>query len=104
MERADAAHPSQAQGTVVAKAQHRTPEYRAAYRKLKDAQARGAWHTCVEPQCLMPSRDIAPTDRASISHDPSGTVIIGPSHLRCNLSEAAARGNRMRVRTRRRNL
>lgn len=85
----------------MAKPQHRTAEYVAAYKALKKAQAEGKWHVCVEPVCLFRSREIAPTQRASISHDPSGTVIIGPSHLRCNLSEAAKRGNRMRRRRRR---
>lgn len=80
----------------MAKPQHRTPEYRRAYVELRRAQQRGEWLTCVEPRCLMPSRSIAPTDAASISHDPTGTVILGPSHLHCNLSEAAIRGNRMR--------
>jgi hypothetical protein len=80
----------------MAKPQHRTPEYRAAYSALRRAQQAGEWFTCVEPICKMPSRDIAPWQRASISHDPSGTVILGPSHLRCNLSEAATRGNKMR--------
>lgn len=80
------------------KDQHRTPEYRRAYKALVKAQGEGQWHTCVEPVCLMQTRDIAPTQRASISHDPSGLVILGPSHLKCNLSEAATRGNRMRGR------
>lgn len=82
----------------MAKPQHRTPEYRAAYAALRRAQAAGEWLVCVEPICKRTSRDIAPWDRASVSHDPSGTVIIGPSHLGCNLSEAAVRGNRMRGR------
>jgi hypothetical protein len=84
------------------KPQHRTPEYVAAYKAQKAAQARGEWLLCVEPICLMPTRDIAPWHRASISHDPTGQVILGDSHLRCNLSEAATRGNKMRARKRRR--
>ena len=82
----------------MAKPQHRTPEYRRAYDQLRRAQAAGQWLTCVEPICKRRTRDIAPTDRASISHDPTGTLILGPSHLGCNLSEAATRGNRMRRR------
>lgn len=82
--------------------QHRTPEYRAAYKKLKAQQARGAWLTCVEPVCVMPTRAIAPTDRASVSHDTTGTVILGPGHHRCNMREAAVRGNQMRAKTPRR--
>lgn len=80
----------------MAKPQHRTPEYRAAYAELRRAQAAEQWLVCVEPVCKQPTRDIAPWHRASISHDPTGTVILGPSHLGCNLSEAASRGNRMR--------
>jgi hypothetical protein len=79
------------------KPQHRTPEYVSAYKALREAQRAGKWHVCVEPVCKLPSRDIAPWQKASISHDPSGTVILGPSHLRCNLSEAARRGNQMRA-------
>lgn len=86
----------------MAKPQHRTPEYRAAYKAQRTAQAAGQWLWCVEPICKRQTRDIAPWDRASISHDPTGTVILGPSHLGCNLSEAASRGNKMRRRKPRR--
>lgn len=82
----------------MAKPQHRTPEYRKAYVALRRAQQRGEWLRCVEPDCRMETRDIAPDMPASVSHDESGTVIIGPSHLHCNLHEAAVRGNRMRGR------
>ena len=85
----------------MAKAQHRTPEYRAAYAELRKMQAAGVWLVCVEPVCKFRTRDIAPHHRASISHDPSGLVILGPSHLRCNLSEAASRGNKQRAKPRR---
>lgn len=80
----------------MAKPQHRTPEYRAAYAQLRALQRAGVWLVCVEPICKRRTRDIAPWQRASVSHDPSGTVILGYSHLGCNLSEAASRGNRMR--------
>lgn len=89
----------------MAKAQHRTPEYRRAYAAVVAAQRAGQWLVCVEPVCLMRTRAIAPHAPANISHDPSGTMLIGPwphaSHRRCNLSEAASRGNRMRVKPRR---
>jgi len=39
---------------------------------------------------------------ARLSHDPSGTIVMGESHLHCNLSEAAIRGNKMRAARRRR--
>lgn len=93
-------------GCSVAKVQHRTPEYRRAYKAIKAAQAAGQVLWCVEPVCKHlergGTREIAPWQRASVSHDPSGAVILGPSHLGCNLSEAASRGNRMRARSRRR--
>jgi hypothetical protein len=81
----------------VAKAQHRTREYVTAYKAIKRAQAEGQTLWCVEPVCKYPSRAIYPYQRASVSHDPSGTVILGPSHLHDNLSEAAIRGNKMRA-------
>lgn len=81
---------------AMVKPQHRTPEYRLAYANLVAAQRRGDWLICVEPVCKMRTRDIAPWMRASVSHDKTGTVILGPSHLRCNLSEAAIRGNKAR--------
>lgn len=86
----------------MAKPQHRTPEYRRAYDAIRRAQAAGQWLVCVEPVCKMTDRAIAPWMRASVSHDPSGTVILGPGHLTCNLSEAAIRGNKMRGNQRRR--
>lgn len=56
---------------------------------------RGEAH-CAEPICLMADRWIAPGTPWDVSHDPSGTVTIGPSHRGCNRSEGASRGNRMR--------
>lgn len=53
--------------------------------------------TCHEPICLMPTRAIAPGSRWHLSHDPTGTMILGPSHMRCNTSEAATRGNKTRA-------
>lgn len=85
----------------MASAQHRTPEYIATYKAIKRAQTAGQVLVCVEPVCKFPSRAIYPHQRASVSHDPSGTVILGPSHLHDNLSEAAIRGNKMRARRRR---
>ena len=55
---------------------------------------------CAEPVCLMRSRLIpaawAPTQLWHVCHDPSGLIVIGVGHRRCNLAEAARRGNRMR--------
>jgi hypothetical protein len=86
----------------MAKPQHRTPEYVAAYKALKRAQSAGQYLQCVEPVCVYNTRLITPWQRASVSHDQTGTQILGPSHLKCNLSEAAVRGNKMRARRRRR--
>lgn len=58
---------------------------------------------CSEPVCLMPSRWIPPWTPSRmwhVSHDPTGTVWLGPSHRRCNLAEAARRGNKQRARKR----
>ncbi len=84
----------------MAKPQHRTPEYRRAYQAIKRAQAAGHTLWCVEPVCKYRSRAINPWQKASVSHDPSGLHILGPGHLRCNLSEAAVRGNKMRAHSR----
>lgn len=51
---------------------------------------------CVEPICLMATRWIPPGTPWHLSHDPTGTIWLGPSHRRCNLSEAAIRGNKTR--------
>lgn len=80
----------------MAKPQHRTPEHRAARKAIDQAQARGEILQCVEPVCLMPTRAIQPWQPAHVCHDPSGTIVTGPGHARCNTSEGAARGNRMR--------
>ncbi len=86
----------------MAKPQHRTREYVAAYKAIKRAQAAGQVLVCVEPICKFRSRLISPWQRASVSHDQTGTQLLGPSHLKCNLSEAAVRGNKMRAQVRRR--
>jgi hypothetical protein len=75
----------------MAGAQHRTPEYLRYYRTLKLAQRAGQWFTCVEPVCVMPTRDIAPWMPTHICHDPTGTVILGPGHRRCNITEVNER-------------
>lgn len=77
--------------------QHRTPEYRAAYKQLKRDQAAGRWLECVQGwhgssgTCLHPTRAIAPTDAAHVAHDDSGNVIIGVSHALCNVTDGGQR-------------
>lgn len=83
----------------MAKPQHRTPEHRAA-RKRYGALVKAGQAHCVEPVCVMANRWIPPTAPWDVSHDPSGTVTLGPSHRACNRSEGARRGNQMRGRLR----
>jgi len=75
--------------------QHETPEYRAARKQLTPEVAAGRAY-CVEPVCLMGSRWIEPGTTWDVCHDTTGAVITGPGHARCNRSEGATRGNRMR--------
>jgi hypothetical protein len=74
-------------------------KYGTAYRAIRNAWApvvaRGEAR-CSEPVCLMPTREIIPGSRWHLSHDPTGTRLLGPSHARCNTSEAATRGNTAR--------
>ena len=87
----------------MASAQHRTPEYLRTRKALAPVVEAGqAW--CSEPVCVMRTRWIPPGTPWHLSHDPSGAVLLGPSHMRCNLSEAAKRGNRARSRRRRRGI
>ena len=80
----------------MAKPKYRTPEHRAARKSIDQAQARGEILLCVEPICVMTSREILPDQPADVCHDTSGTVIIGPGHSRCNRLEGAVRGERTR--------
>jgi hypothetical protein len=75
----------------MSKPQHRTPEHRAARKSLAPVVAAGEAY-CVEPVCLKDSRWIEPGTEWHVSHDMTGTVIIGPSHGVCNVTEAAIRG------------
>lgn len=65
-------------------------------------QAGQGW--CHAIRCLEPSRHIPPGTPLSmwhLGHTPDGTTWTGPEHRRCNCSEGATRGNRMRRRRRR---
>lgn len=72
------------------------PTYKAIRRAWTAVVARGE-ASCHEPLCLMPSRAIHPGSRWDLSHDPTGTRILGPSHRGCNRSEGATRGNAARA-------
>lgn len=68
-----------------------TPEYRAAYRAVRKAQARGEWLWCAQPVCLEPSREIAPNQQVDVAHDDDGLAILGPAHRRCNRVDGGKR-------------
>ena len=70
--------------------------YQAIRRAWAPVVARGE-ATCHEPVCLKPTRAITPGSSWDLSHNPTGTVILGPSHRRCNRAEGATRGNRARA-------
>ena len=75
----------------MARAKYRTPEYLAAYAAIRAAQARGDWLVCVQPVCLMRTRDISPDSAAHVAHDDAGLEILGPAHARCNTSDGGKR-------------
>jgi hypothetical protein len=49
---------------------------------------------CAEPHCVMDSRIITPDMDLHLSHDPTGTRILGLSHAACNRAEAAKRARK----------
>lgn len=51
---------------------------------------------CHAVVCLEPSRWIKPGSEWHLGHTPARTAWTGPEHAKCNLSEAAIRGNKMR--------
>jgi hypothetical protein len=51
---------------------------------------------CAQPICLMTNRWIPPGTAWALGHDDTGTRWIGPVHKRCNDSDGATRGNKMR--------
>lgn len=71
-------------------AKYRTPEHRAERKRWAPIVEAGNAE-CAEPVCVMPSRWIAPGSEWHVSHDPTGTRYIGPSHAACNVREAAKR-------------
>jgi len=81
------------------------PRYRYAHQQERKRWAKvvaAGEAYCAEPVCKMKSRWIpaewASTQLWHLCHDPSGTIVIGVGHRKCNLSEAATRGNKMRGR------
>src|SRR6266705_1013510 len=51
---------------------------------------------CHATRCLMTSRWIVPGTPWNLGHAPDRSAYTGPEHERCNKSEGASRGNRMR--------
>ena len=82
----------------MADARYQTREYRAARKAITAAQARGEWLVCVQPECVMGTRDIAPSQATDVAHDDSGTVVLGPAHMRCNRVDGGKRRHTVRVR------
>lgn len=68
-------------------------EERERWRPVVEAGAA----VCSEPVCVVllrgGSRRIHPLARWHLSHDPTGTRWIGPSHACCNQAESARRNN-----------
>lgn len=85
------------------------PRYRHAHqteRKRLAPIVEAGLAYCAEPRCLWVeagrTRWIPPGAPWQLSHTPDGLRYIGPSHAKCNSSEAAIRGNRARAKRRRR--
>lgn len=78
---------------------YETREHRTLRTKLGRLVAAGnAW--CAETVCLeeRDGRDrwIAPGTPWDVAHHDDGATYKGPAHRRCNRSDGAVRGNRMR--------
>jgi hypothetical protein len=72
---------------------------RARWKPLVDA-GRASCHAVI---CLMPygprvGRAIPPGEPWNLGHTPDRTAYTGPEHEKCNKSDGARRGNRMRGR------
>ncbi len=70
--------------------------YDAEYHRIRRAWAQVVAEGqafCSERVCLYASRWIAPGASWHLAHSPDRTMILGPAHARCNLSEAGRRGN-----------
>jgi len=51
--------------------------------------------TCAERVCVQRSRLITPDMPLHLAHDPSGTVVLGLAHAKCNTTEASVRARRL---------
>jgi hypothetical protein len=68
-----------------------TAEYLATKKRLHAELAAAGSGRCAELRCVMPSRLITPGMRLHVCHDPTGTVVLGLGHAKCNLSDAGRR-------------
>jgi hypothetical protein len=98
-------------GVAVSKAKYRWAHQQERKTWAPIVDAGEAWCQQTEPTlpgsapgtgCVMKTRWIAPGTPWQLAHDDTGTITLGPAHRRCNLRDAAVRGNKMRARRRRR--
>ena len=74
-------------------------EHRAARAEHMTALRHAGEGTCAEPVCLYRSRTITPDMRLHLSHDPTGRIVLGLSHARCNTTEASKRARALQATT-----
>jgi hypothetical protein len=77
-------------GATIYDTEHRKLRARIA-RRVKEGHG-----SCTEPICVMPSRAIPPGTRWDLAHDRATGGYRGEAHRRCNRSEGAIFGNRIR--------
>jgi hypothetical protein len=53
---------------------------------------------CAERVCVMRTRVITPEMDLHLSHDPTGLIVLGLSHAKCNVTEASRRARAMQGR------
>ena len=65
-------------------------------RHMRELEQQGAG-LCAERVCLYRTRVITPDMSLHLAHDPTGTVVIGLAHARCNTHEASVRARRIQT-------
>lgn len=79
---------------------YHTAEHRRQRKAMTAQLQRDGYLTCRQPECVMASRTIYPTDQWCAGHDATGTAYIGAVHRTCNEHDAGKRGrDRQRGRT-----
>lgn len=68
----------------------------AAVRRMLAPQVAAGDGWCAEPVCLFESRWIPPSSPWDLAHNRECGGWRGPAHAKCNRSEGAAYGNRLR--------